>query len=87
MAERKPEWPEVGGLVFSTIENDADYGSYDNLCEFGKRGFLYVRVPRYCIEVAVNSWKRAEELLPKFSQIVITNVGKAGGLGSFRREK
>jgi translation initiation factor 2 subunit 1 len=42
MAERKPEWPEVGDLVIATIENVTDYGAYAKLDEHGKRGLLHV---------------------------------------------
>jgi translation initiation factor 2 alpha subunit (eIF-2alpha) len=41
MAERKPEWPEVGDLVIATIETVTDYGSYAKLDEYSKRGFLH----------------------------------------------
>src|SRR3990172_5297920 len=43
MAERKPEWPEVGDLVIATIETVTDYGAYAKLAEFAQRGFLPVR--------------------------------------------
>lgn len=42
MAERKPEWPEVGDLVIATIETITDYGAYAKLDEFEKRGLLHV---------------------------------------------
>jgi translation initiation factor 2 subunit 1 len=42
MAERKPEWPEVGDLVIATIETVTDYGSYAKLDEYSKRGLLHV---------------------------------------------
>ncbi len=42
MAERKPEWPEVGDLVIATIETVTDYGAYAKLDEFNKRGLLHV---------------------------------------------
>lgn len=42
MAERKPEWPEVGDLVIATIETVTDYGAYAKLDEYGKRGLLHV---------------------------------------------
>jgi len=42
MAERKPQWPEVGDLVIATIENVTDYGAYAKLDEFDKHGLLHV---------------------------------------------
>jgi translation initiation factor 2 subunit 1 len=49
--------------------------------------FHVIAAPKYSVEVAADNWKRAEELLQKVSQAVVTNVTKSGGQGSFRREK
>jgi translation initiation factor 2 subunit 1 len=49
--------------------------------------FRVVAAPRYSVEVSADNWKRAEELLEKVSESVVTNITKAGGHGSFKREK
>jgi len=49
--------------------------------------FYVVAAPKYSIEAAAENYKRAEEVLQKTAQCVITNVSKSGGQGSFRREK
>src|SRR4030042_3517377 len=42
MAERKPEYAEIGDFVIATIETVSDYGAYAKLDEYGKRGLLHV---------------------------------------------
>ena len=49
--------------------------------------FYVIAAPRYSVEVSADNWKRAEELLEKVSECVVTNITKAGGNGSFKREK
>ncbi|HUW47361.1 MAG TPA: translation initiation factor IF-2 subunit alpha [Patescibacteria group bacterium] len=49
--------------------------------------FCVIAAPRYSVEVAADNWKRAEELLEKVSESVVTNITKVGGYGSFKREK
>jgi translation initiation factor 2 subunit 1 len=49
--------------------------------------FYVVAAPKYSVEALAENYKRAEEVLQKVSQSVITNITKAGGQGSFRREK
>jgi translation initiation factor 2 subunit 1 len=49
--------------------------------------FYVVAAPKYSVEVLAENYKRAEEVLQKVAQSVISNVVKAGGQGTFRREK
>ncbi|MGQ9530864.1 MAG: translation initiation factor IF-2 subunit alpha [Candidatus Bathycorpusculaceae bacterium] len=49
--------------------------------------FYVVAAPKYCIEVMAENYKRAEAVLQKVAESVVTNVVKAGGQGVFRREK
>jgi translation initiation factor 2 subunit 1 len=49
--------------------------------------FSVIAAPRYSVEVSADNWKRAEELLDEVSQSVVINITKAGGHGSFKREK
>jgi len=52
-----------------------------------KLRFYVVGAPKYCIEVFAENYKRAEDVLQRVAQNVISNVVKAGGQGAFRREK
>jgi translation initiation factor 2 subunit 1 len=47
--------------------------------------FYVIATPRYSVEVSAENYKRAEEVLQKVSQNVVTIITKAGGQGSFRR--
>ncbi len=49
--------------------------------------FSVIAAPRYSVEVSADNWKRAEELLDKVSESVVSNITKVGGQGSFKREK
>jgi translation initiation factor 2 subunit 1 len=49
--------------------------------------FYVIAAPRYNVEVSADNWKRAEELFEKVCDSVVTNITKAGGHGSFKREK
>lgn len=49
--------------------------------------FYVVAAPKYSVEVLAENYKRAEEVLQKVAQNVVSNVVKAGGQGTFRREK
>jgi translation initiation factor 2 subunit 1 len=49
--------------------------------------FYVAAAPKYSVEVLAENYKRAEEVLQKVAQSVVSNVVKAGGQGTFRREK
>jgi translation initiation factor 2 subunit 1 len=49
--------------------------------------FYVVAAPKYSVEVLAEDYKHAEDTLQKVAQHIVTNVTKAGGQGSFRREK
>jgi translation initiation factor 2 subunit 1 len=49
--------------------------------------FYVLAAPKYSVEVLAENYKRAEDVFQKASQSAVTNITKAGGQGSFRREK
>ncbi len=49
--------------------------------------FAVIAAPKYSVEVSADNWKRAEEVLDKVGESVVANITKAGGHGSFKREK
>lgn len=49
--------------------------------------FYVIAAPRYSVEVSADNWKRAEELIEKVGENVVENITKAGGHGTFKREK
>ncbi len=49
--------------------------------------FYVVAAPKYNVEVLAENYKRAEEVLQKVAQAVVSNIVEAGGQGTFRREK
>jgi translation initiation factor 2 subunit 1 len=52
-----------------------------------KLRFYVVAAPKYNVEVMAEDYKHAEDILQKVAQNVVTNVSKAGGHGTFKREK
>lgn len=49
--------------------------------------FYVIAAPKYSIEAFAENYKRAEDVLQKVADGVVMNVTKAGGQGTFRREK
>jgi len=49
--------------------------------------FYVIAAPKYSIEALAENYKRAEDVLQKTAQSVVSNITKAGGQGTFRREK
>jgi len=49
--------------------------------------FYVVAAPKYRIEVSAENYRHAEAILQNVGEKVVSNVVKAGGQGSFRREK
>lgn len=52
-----------------------------------KVSFYVIAAPKYSIEALAEDYKRAEDVLQKAAQSVLSNITKAGGQGTFRREK
>ncbi len=52
-----------------------------------KLRFYVIAAPKYSIEVMAEDYKHGEEVFQKVAQGLVTAVTKAGGQGSFRREK
>jgi len=55
--------------------------------EDAKLRFYVVAAPKYRIEVLAENYKHAEAILQGVGEKVVSHVVKAGGQGSFRREK
>lgn len=49
--------------------------------------FYVIAAPKYSVEVQAENYKRAEDVMQKTADNVITAITKAGGEGTFRREK
>jgi translation initiation factor 2 subunit 1 len=52
-----------------------------------KLRFYVIAAPKYSIEVLAEDYKRAEDTFQTVAQNIVTNITKAGGQGSFKRDK
>jgi translation initiation factor 2 subunit 1 len=58
-----------------------------NKVKDAKIEFSIIAAPKYRVEVFADSWKRAEEILDKVGESVVSNIITVGGKGAFKREK
>jgi translation initiation factor 2 subunit 1 len=49
--------------------------------------FYVLAAPNYSLEMRAENYKRAEDVLQKTSQNIVSNITKSGGQGTFRRDK
>ena len=49
--------------------------------------FYVIAAPKYSVEARAENYKKAEEVFQKSAQNVVSIITKAGGQGTFRREK
>jgi translation initiation factor 2 subunit 1 len=49
--------------------------------------FTVIAAPKYRVEVSADNWKRAEDVIDKVSESIISNITNSGGQGKFEREK
>jgi len=76
----KPNGVNVIKEAFADAKKSEKLGS-------AKLRFYVIAAPKYSIEVMAEDYKRAEDIFEKVAENVVTAVTKAGGQGSFRREK
>jgi translation initiation factor 2 subunit 1 len=76
----KPDGVKIIKETFANAKKGEKLGN-------AKLRFYVIAAPKYNIEVMAEDYKHAEDILQKVAQNVVTNVSKAGGHGTFRREK
>jgi translation initiation factor 2 subunit 1 len=52
-----------------------------------KLRFYVIAAPKYSVEVLAEDYKRAEDVFQKVAENVVASVTKAGGQGTYKREK
>lgn len=76
----KPNGVKIIKEAFSNAKKSEKLGST-------KLRFYVIAAPKYSIEVLAEDYKRAEETFQRVAENIISSVTKAGGQGSFKREK
>jgi translation initiation factor 2 subunit 1 len=69
------------------IINEAFHKVRGEKIKDAKISFYVVAAPKYQVEVQAENYKRAEDVMQKTADTLVTYIHKAGGEGSFRREK
>ncbi len=86
MAERKPQWPEVGDLEIATIESVTTYGACAKLVEYDKQGLLHVSKINSIWMRNIRDFVREDQKPTALLRGVVSYIVKTGGHGAFRRE-
>jgi translation initiation factor 2 alpha subunit (eIF-2alpha) len=76
----KPNGVKVLKEAFANAKKGEKLGS-------AKLRFYVIATPKYSIEVLAEDYKHGEDILQKVAENVVTSVSKAGGQGTFKREK
>jgi len=76
----KPNGVKIIKEAFSNAKKAEKLGST-------KLRFYVIAAPKYSIEVLAEDYKRAEDTFQSIAQNIVTSITKAGGQGSFKREK
>lgn len=76
----KPNGVNIIKEAFANVQKSEKLGN-------AKLRFYVIAAPKYSIEVMAEDYKQGEEVFQKVAQGLVTAVTKAGGQGSFRREK
>jgi translation initiation factor 2 subunit 1 len=58
-----------------------------NKVKDAKVEFSIIAAPKYRVEVSADNWKRAEEVIDKVGESVVSNIVTVGGHGDYKREK
>jgi translation initiation factor 2 subunit 1 len=76
----KPNGVKIIKEAFANARKGEKLGS-------AKLRFYVIAAPKYSVEVSAEDYKHAEDVLQRVAENVVSNVSKAGGHGTFKREK